>query len=152
MLNRGLIKFGLVLEFITEFLYFILILFPRYFGFIFILPIILTYLLSSIMMYLGFNEYSHSLSVGSIGAALLMLGSLVILVTHIISMSYLISMVGMGIIFLGGDISISLFFWRTAQRGGFLIKIGAVLNAIPIIAFIGSILLAIGIDYVEDLG
>ncbi|WP_188602413.1 hypothetical protein [Vulcanisaeta souniana] len=150
MLNRGLIKFGLVLEFITEFLYFILILFPRYFGFIFILPIILTYLLSSIMMYLGFNEYSHSLSVGSIGAALLMLGSLVILVTHIISMSYLISMVGMGIIFLG-DISISLFFWRTAQRG-FLIKIGAVLNAIPIIAFIGSILLAIGIDYVEDLG
>ncbi|WP_054857437.1 hypothetical protein [Vulcanisaeta sp. JCM 16159] len=150
MLNRVPIRFGLILEFIAEFLYFMLILCPRYFGLIFILPIMLTYLLSSIMMYLGFNEYSLSSGVGSIGAALLMLGSLIILLTHVISMSYLISIIGMGIAFLG-DISISLFFWRAAQRG-FLVRVGAVLNAIPIITFIGSLLLAIGIDHVEDPG
>ncbi|WP_054841684.1 hypothetical protein [Vulcanisaeta distributa] len=117
MLNRGLIRFGLILEFIAEFLYFILILFPRYFGLTFTLLIMLTYLLSSIMMYLGFNEYfPPSPGVGSIGAALLMLGSLVILLTHVVSTPYLISMVGMGIAFLGGHLYFPILLESYAAR------------------------------------
>ncbi|WP_243671573.1 hypothetical protein [Vulcanisaeta sp. JCM 16161] len=116
MLNRGLIRFGLVLEFVAELLYFMLILCPRFFGFISILLITLTYLPSSVMMYLGFNGYSHSLSTGSIGAVLLMLSPLLVLIIHITPMPYLVAMVGMGVAFLG-DISISLFFWRAVKQG-----------------------------------
>ncbi len=150
MLNRGLIRFGLVLEFIAEFLYFMIILYPRYFSSILVLLIMLTYTVSSVTMYLGFNGYSGSLSVGSVGALLLMLGSSLLLMTRLIPRSYLIAVVSMGIAFLG-DVSISIFFWRTMQRN-LLIRVGAVLNAVPIITFIGSLLLAIGISDVKDLG
>ena len=150
MLNRGLIRVGFVLEFMAEFLYFIAILRPGYFTPIFAILIMLIYIESSILMYLGFNERAHSLSAGSMGAILLMLGSLLSLITYFTSTPHIITVVCMGILFLG-DISISSFFWRVAQRD-ILVKIGAVLNAIPVITFTGSLLLAVNIDQIKDLG
>lgn len=97
MLNRGLIRFGLILEFIAEFLYFMIILYPRYLSPILILLIVLTYTVSSVTMYLGFNGYSRPLSIGSVGALLLMLGSSLLLMVHFIPRPYLIIIVGMGI-------------------------------------------------------
>ncbi len=149
MRNRVLIKVGLILEFLAELLYFIAIVYPRYFGFILILLITSIYVVSSIMMYLGFNGPGYSLSIGSIGAVLLMLGSSLLLIVHLTSTSYVVAMIGMGIAFLG-DVSISLFFWRASQ-GDIFIKVGAVLNVVPVVTFIGSLLLAIGIDSVKDL-
>ncbi|WP_054853906.1 hypothetical protein [Vulcanisaeta distributa] len=149
MLNRGLIRFGLILEFIAEFLYFIVILYPEYFySPPLILLIVLTYMVSSVIMYLGFNGYSKSLSIGSIGALLLVLGSSLLLMAHFTPQTYVITVISMGIAFLG-DVSISMFFWKTMQRD-LLIKIGAVLNAVPIITFIGSLLLAISLNHIED--
>jgi phosphate/sulfate permease len=97
----------------------------------------------------GVNYLTLGIVLSLIGAVLLMLGSSILLIMHLTSTSYVVTMIGMGIAFLG-DVSISLFFWRASQ-GDVFIKVGAVLNVVPVVTFIGSLLLAIGIDSVKDI-
>ncbi|MGC9180911.1 MAG: hypothetical protein ACP5GZ_12025, partial [Vulcanisaeta sp.] len=59
----------------------------------------------------GVNYLTLGIVLSLIGAVLLMLGSSILLIMHLTSSSYVVTMIGMGIAFLG-DVSISLFFWR----------------------------------------
>ena len=151
-----LIRAGLSIEFVAEFVYFILLLMrPHLLNGILSLSILLLSIFASVLMYAGFKGNYITLSrSGVLGSILYMVGASLVLVCSLsmIHVMYALVIVGFSLLFLG-DLSLSIYFWRVGSRlNDYRIKLGALVNALPIVTFAGSLLLAIFFNDSFDSG
>ncbi len=143
-----LIRAGLSIEFVAEFVYFILLLMrPHLLNGILSLSILLLSIFASVLMRAGFKgNYITTLSrSGAPGSILYMVSASLVLVRSLsmVHVMYALVIVGFSLLFLG-DLSLSIYFWRVGSRlNDYRIKLGALVNALPIVTFAGSLLLAI---------
>ena len=108
-----LIRAGLSIEFVAEFVYFILLLMrPHLLNGILSLNILLLSIFASVLMYAGFKGNYITLSrSGVLGSILYMVGASLVLV-YSLSMvhdMYALVIVGFSLLFLG-DLSLSIYF------------------------------------------
>jgi len=151
-----LIRAGLSIEFVAEFVYFILLLMrPHLLNGILSLSILLLSIFASVLMYAGFEGNYITLSrSGVLGSILYMVGASLVLVCSLsmVHVMYALVIVGFSLLFLG-DLSLSIYFWRVGSRlNDYRIKLGALVNALPIVTFAGSLLLAIFLNDSFDSG
>jgi len=106
-------------------------------------------------MYAGFKGNYITLSrSGVLGSILYMVGASLVLVCSLsmVHVMYALVIVGFSLLFLG-DLSLSIYFWRVGSRlNDYRIKLGALVNALPIVTFAGSLLLAIFFNDSFDSG